>query len=274
MDSSKLKNIIIIVLLIINLVFAGMLVSSNAEGKSSSRQARESLAAVLQNKGITLADDVDISQEAPAEYSLRRDLDSEESAVRKLLGSCTAYDQGGNVYFYSCNKGDARFRGTGEIEIVFDSCAVPTGNDAVSSAMKAAKKLGIETVEVSDESDGDVTSVRLAGCFRGSEIFNSRIEFTFSKDDLLLLVGQRPFDTVVGKTDSQALDCATAIMRFVQLMDEQGVFFSEITEVSAGYVTSVSVSGGGVMTPAWRIKTDSGVYCINAVTGREETLPE
>lgn len=274
MESSKLKNIILIVLLMVNLVFAGLLVNSWRESKKFSEQARESLESVLAGRGIELSAEVDINVVPPAEYELRRDLESELAAVRAILGTAEAYDRGGNVYYYSGQNGEARFRGTGEIELSLSDGASDFKTSPESAAKKAARLLGLDAFLISSDGGGEfaATTTTLGWRWQDCEVFNGRLSFSLTEAGLLSIEGQRGFDEVCGVTGAEAMDCQTAIMRFLSIMDENGVSFSEIQAVDAGFVLRVSVSGEETLSPAWRISADSGVYCINAVTGREEKL--
>lgn len=272
MESAKLKNIILIVLLMVNLVFAGLLVYNWRESDKISEQTRERLETVLAGRGIELSPEVDINVTPPAEYELHRNLESELTAVHALLGTAEAYDRGGNVYYYSGQNGEARFRGTGEIELSLSNGAFGRGMSPESAAEKAAKKLGLDPFLISSDDSGELITVILGWRWQGCEVFNGQLSFSLSEDSLISIEGQRSFDEIYRVTDSEAMDCQTAIMRFLGIMDENGVSIRKIESVDAGFVLSVSVSGEETLSPAWRISTDSGVHCINAVTGREENL--
>lgn len=272
MESSKLKNIILIVLLMVNLVFAGLLADSWRESRKVAEQARKSLETVLAGRGIELSPEVDITVKPPAEYELHRDLESELDAVRAVLGTAEGHDRGGNVYYYSGQNGEASFRGTGEIEISLLDPSFGLRSAPASEAEKAAKKLGLDPFLISSGDSGDTAKVMLGWRWQGFEVFNGRLSVSPSEDSTVSIEGRRSFDEVYRVTESEAMDCQTAIMRFLGIMDENGVSIRKIESVDAGFVLSVPVSGEETLSPAWRISTDSGVYCINAVTGREENL--
>lgn len=273
MDSSKLKNIILITLAITNLFLVGMLLTFRRDALASEMSASRSLTEIFAGHGIELSEQIDVSAEAPEELILQRDMQSELSAVRSLLGSAEAYDQGGNVVHYSCRDGEARFRGTGEIEVIFTGSTRYSAQSVEQSAERVAKKLGVDPV-VRSVSEGDLTVVELGWCIDGNEVFNSSLELSFSEESLLLVLGERAFDRRTGSTGAEAMDCSTVLVSFIALMQENNLSCSKIIDVSPGYLMSVSVSGEALLTPAWRIETDLGVHCINAVTGKEEVIAE
>lgn len=271
MDSSKLKNIILVVLLAVNIVFAGLLLGFKRDAASSEKSMKKDLISVYAQHGIELSDSIDVSAAAPEEYILTRSEESELAAVKALLGHAAVYDQGGNVLYYSCEKGEACFRGTGEMEIIFSGSSWKFNGDAESAAKKAAKKLGIDPF-VRAVDAGDLTVVELGWRFRGSEVFNSRIEMNFSQQALLMSVGQRAFDEVFGTTGAETKNCAAALVSFLALIAERGYDCDAVYSVEGGYIISVPVSGEATLTPVWEIETNNGNYYINAVSGREEQL--
>ncbi len=271
MDSSKLKNIILVVLLVVNVVFACLLMGFRRDAAGSERNMKNDLISVYAQHGIELSDSIRVSAEAPEGYILARSEDSELNAVKKLLGRTTVYDQGGNVLYYSCEKGEARFRGTGEMEIVFSGSSWKFRGDAAAAAKKAAKKLGMDPIVRSVDA-GDLTVVELGWRFRGSEVFNSSVEVNLSQQALLMAVGHRAFDEVLGTTGAETKNCADALVEFLALTEERGYDCGEVYSVESGYIISVPVSGEAMLTPAWKIETNNGNYYINAVSGREEQL--
>lgn len=271
MDASKLKNIILVVLLAVNLVFAVLLSSIRRDALEAEKSMQKSMEEFYALHGIELSSSVDVSAEAPAEYILARSESSELEAVKKLLGKTTAYDQGGNVWFYKSSGGEACFRGTGEMEIIFSGPSWALDGSAEAAAKKCAEKLGMDPV-VRSVDGGDLTVVELGWRFQGSEVFNSRIELSFSQKSLLMAVGQRCFDEVVGPSGAETKNCAEVLADFISLVQADGRDCSIVSAAVGGYMISVPVSGEARLTPVWKLETDAGDFFINAVTGREEQL--
>ena len=271
MDSSKLKNIILIVLLAVNCVFAGLLIDFRRDAAVAETRLKQELTEVFANNGITLSENVNVSVDVPEEYILARNTESELDAVESLLGHAYVYDQGGNVLYYSCRKGEARFRGTGEVDIVFSGESWDINGDVEETAREAVKKLGADPI-VRSVTTGDLTTVELGWRFCGDEVFNSVMELSFSQECLLMAVGMLAFDDVLGTTGTEAMSCSTALINFLGNIQENGYECKNIYSIEAGYLISVPVSGEATLTPAWKIETDTGNYCINAVSGREESI--
>lgn len=269
MDASKLKNIILAVLLAVNLVFAVLLAGIRRDALEAEKSLQKSMEQFYALHGIELSSAVDVSAEAPAEYVLSRSESSELEAVKKLLGKTTAYDQGGNVWFYKGSGGEACFRGTGEMEMIFSGPSWELDGSVESAAKKCAEKLGLDPV-VRSVDRGDLTVVELGWRFQGGEVFNSRIELSFSQKSLLMAVGQRCFDDIIGPSGAETKSCAEVLADFITLVRADGGSCSRVSAVVGGYIISVPVSGEARLTPVWKLETDVGDFYINAVTGREE----
>ena len=119
MDRYLLKNIIIIILVLVNGFLLGSLSMRYWSAAKAQDQMEEQLVALFASDGMELDPDI-ISQDAPpSSLSLSRDLDREQAAAAFFLGSDMAQgDQSGDTYTYSSKLGAARFRSNGGFDIV------------------------------------------------------------------------------------------------------------------------------------------------------------
>ena len=136
MESSKIKNILIAILLFVNLGLLGLIWNDHQQSRENTRQAMESLERVFANRGISM-EQVDLPENsALMTYGMSRDLDREQKLVEQVLGTVTVEDQGGNIMYYYGEKGQASFRGTGDFEILFSDGAVTGEEDPAATAKK------------------------------------------------------------------------------------------------------------------------------------------
>lgn len=270
MDRSKIKNFIIIALMIVN-AFLLLLVMLDHREKAAARRAMEEAATlVLEQNGIAVAGGVDLSAEPLPCYTLGRDLDMERQKIRSLLGEVRAQERGGNIYSYSGDKGQASFRGTGEFEVLMNKDEISTGRNPAKTATKVLEKLGVTCKDGLQVDQSDDAVVVTALCtWRGSDLYNVRQTLTFSREYLILIEGQRPFDMVT-ENEQNVIDCPTALMKFLEIVDSQGVVCTQINEIEQGYMLIASVPGDNNLVPVWRICTDTGDYYINGITGKPE----
>jgi hypothetical protein len=275
MDTAKVKNFILVLLLVVNLFLLTIVIADSSAAARTAAAAEAHVTEVLAQNGITVGRDVDLDAAAPGAVVLRRDLDAEQSAVAHLIGRVTTEDLGGNIIYYGGEKGQAKFRGTGEFDISLNHGAVETGTDPVQTAKNVLSKLGMDaadTLAPVDLNSGDFFTITLTCAWQGGAIFNGQVTFTFAADSLLLISGRRAMDTVSSRSEEETLDAPTVLMRFLDLIRSEGHVCTELRSMTPGYAMSVSVSGDGTLYPVWRIETDSGEYYINGLTGRAEPI--
>ena len=274
MDTSKIKNIIILILLSVNVFLCAVMISDRSQTRSARATAWDAAVAATEKAGISVSEDISGEIETPAVYSLRRGMDSERAWLERVLGSVSCDDLGGNIWFYSSEKGQASVRGTGECDILFNTESFDTGRDAEKTAVRLMKKLGLEPDEdsarISTGSSG--VTVGLDCTWQGCRVYNAQMNFTFNEDYLMMISGTRIFDLSVQESHEGVMDELSVMMRFVEVVGEQGFVCSSLNAVEAGYVFSVAVSGEGTLNPVWHFTTDTGDVYINAVTGRVETV--
>ena len=117
MDRFHLKNIIILILVLVN----GFLLASVAQRRSAeqdaSRRTAEQLVALFEEDGMALDARAISSDTPPNGVTLSRDTAQEERAAAFLLGRpLSSSDQGGGIYHYTGAAGEAFFRVGGGFE--------------------------------------------------------------------------------------------------------------------------------------------------------------
>lgn len=276
MESSKVKNLIIIVLAILNLFMLAP-VAWDAVGAQLARRREISAAAeVLAARGIAVSEDAELRGTRLDVCVVERDLEEEKRGADKVLGGVTVNNQGGNIISYTGERGQAVFRGSGGFEILFEPEAVPVGSDAEATARGIARDLGIslqtgrDTAEVKI-SDGN-GSVRLFCQHNGARILGCSVTFTFANAHLMVVSGTRPLDSITADSQADTLDVPTVLMRALELMTGSGQVCSRLEEVEMCYTLSSTVSGTGILAPVWRIETDTGDFYINGLTGKQEKV--
>ncbi|HBR09278.1 MAG TPA: hypothetical protein DD735_10375 [Clostridiales bacterium] len=276
MDNSKIKNFIIIILLIVNLLLTAVIGADMVKNRTLRRQALEGVVAIMESRGITVSEDVALSYPDLNICSVRRDLDAEKKRVSAVLGKVSVQDRGGNILLYLGERGEAQFSGTGVFEILMNVGAVPTGQDPEGTARAFLKKLGMSTVKGDDGVRVDVrdgAGTVVLNCQIGkTEIINCQVTFIFTDGSLMLVSGTRPLDK--GSSDSldNAMDVSTILMRFLDIISESGHVCSRLENLELCYVQSAPASGLGKLEPVWCLTTDAGEFYINGLTGKRETL--
>lgn len=276
MDNAKVKNYIILVLVLVN-VFLLAIDSTNArQARNAASDRKQALEAVLSDNGIKLSEEADLSDTVLPALTLKRDTAKEKEMLTALLGECAFSDLGGNVYSYrSRDGGEAKFRGTGEFDILLIPGTVKRGSDPVETAKDVLKKLGLKCSGETPEVSGGTadTTVVLTCSWDDASIYNARVTFYFTASSLNLISGTRPFDKQTAVTaPGNCPDGTTVLMIFLQSVRSTGDVCSEIHGLDIGYFVSSAVSGDCTLRPVWCIRTDSRAYYIDAETGKSLTL--
>jgi len=276
MDASKVKNIVIIILLLLNAFLAAAVISDSYDRASARRSEIKMIEQILGDHGITLRDGVSLSVETSGSYALIRDLSKEEQRVRRLLSSVTVSTTGGGAYVYYGAGGQAVFRGSGEFDILMNADAVSEGRDSAKTAASVMKKLGIDiygelTQIMEDNGDALVT---MTASFEGLPVFNARTTLNFTNGYLFMVSGVRAFDNRTEKNGEGSPGVVDAVISFLKIMQENGHVCSYIEKLETGYIISSTVLGEGVLTPVWYFATDTFEVYINAATGAAETFAQ
>jgi len=271
MDNRTLERITIIILLLLDVVLLGTVLSDRAENGRSERETAEQVTALLADSGITAEPDAVSIRPAPPRLKLLRSMEREEELVSSLLGSATQEDLGGNIYFYRSETGQLVFRGSGEVAALFSSGAVPIRGNPEKTVRRYMRRLGADcTVTASGEDESGAPFVEVRFLQDGFPVFNGTLHFDFSDTGLYMISGTRLFDTRVQEPQTELMNSASALMRFAEIAEREGIICSRLTECTPGYLQSVVVSGESTLTPVWQIVTDTGSFLINAETGKLE----
>lgn len=275
MDSSKIKNYVILLLAIVNIFLLAIVLKNDSEQRAAGEYAQAALKSALAKSGISISESVMLPDGIPTEITLSRSMLRERRNLSTLIGSCSVKDLGGNIISYEGSDGQASYRGTGEFEITMNSDIIPLTSDPVASCRTIAGKLGIACSDISPEHliDSDKQAVTMTCSWDNTPIFNALIRFDFSAGSLSAISGMRPLDTVVSvRASDEYPDISTILMSFLGYIIQTGDNCSEITDVQLGYFITSSASGSCVLRPVWCIVTDTDKYYINGQTGKPESV--
>jgi hypothetical protein len=265
MDTRRVKNCIILVLLLLNAFLLVITISDIAGDRAAAARESQELLRYITGAGITVRAEEKLNQKPLNIVSLFRDLDKESLAVASLLKNTSSEYLGGNIYRYYGDKGEATFRGTGAFDILFRGTGLPLKGSKEKTARSVMDKLGIKTDPaycVTTETAANAETVTLRCMWEGVPVFDRTIDFTFMGDYLLLVSGTRILDDRLKTTAETGFSLSTATAKFIGEVRASGKICSEITDIAAGYETSAALSGDSSLIPVWRFITDAGEYTI------------
>jgi len=270
MSTSKLKNIVLMVLVVLNIFFLALVIRDGVTERTTRRRTIENLATILADNGIVLAAELP-ELAAPSLQRTSRDAYADATLSRAVLGDCEPIDAGGSATIYAGERGAATFNLRGEFLVeFFDGFALRgSETDTVKAVRSLLKKMRVDatqpTVTAGAEQQGDETITAVC-LYRSLPTYNCVITFEFERGLLVRIIGRRPSGvTEAARTTERGLP--TVMLGFLRHVMDTEIDVTKITDVSAGYSLNVGAFGTGELVPVWRIDTDAGEFIIDAMTG-------
>ena len=244
MNTARLKNIVILILLLANAFLLVLLFSRRAEENAAHERSVAQLTALLSADGIAFDSALlDGLPDTVLNVQPARDLAAEQALAEGIIGSVTSIDSGGAL----------------------EAAVSRAVDDPAEFCADLCVPLGYRTFDVlSDGARTVVTASRFVGEL---EVCNASLIFTFSGSTLTTVTGTflPPIDT--SESGETALDAVTALVRFLDYRNASGAVCTGITWLSAGYLVQSTTSAPLQLVPVLRVDTDVYSYYVNIVSG-------
>lgn len=263
METYRLKNIVILILVLLNICLLALVASRSYAGHQADQALITNTTALLQRNNISIDASLLEGTSSSLVYSYTRDDTAELEFVTTLLGPITTQsDYGGGTHFYANANGSASFRSNGSFSLTMTSeLYAENFREFVRTYCPAQYRLN--TIQ----SDGDRTTVTATPYTDDFPVYNASITFIFEKQALISASG---FLIPSAETAPEAAETITRSSAVIYLMDhcnEEGRVCNTITEISAGYILQSTVSAPLLLTPVYRIDTNTYSYYVNSITG-------
>ena len=262
MDRFLLKNIIIIILVLVNLFLAASLLMRQNSAVHSRRQTEAQLTELFAADGMTLEKSAFSKKTPPASFVLSRSLQREREAAVFFLGnSLIQEDQGGGTYTYTGKSGVARFRTGGNFEIA----GTLSTNDPETFFRSFCKTFAFEPLALNFQENGTGSAIAIPAC-NDLPVFNCPVTFTVNDGGLMTVSGTLlPLEGTSVSSETELLSSAAALTLFQNVRRETGAVVSAVTESALCY--ELQSSSTLTLVPSWRITTDTKDYYVNCITG-------
>ncbi|MBO5646856.1 MAG: hypothetical protein J6S59_07030 [Clostridia bacterium] len=270
MNRSGLKNVVLILLLLVNFAAAAVLIHRYVSTRAAAAELAIAAENYLQQCGITVGDGILSGHSENYEIvCLSPDLNREASAAAALLGTAERHDSSvGNVEFTS-GRGTLRLGADGEIEA--DLAADPDlAVDSPSAARRTVLELLGRALDLSsataeaETADGGF-SVTVRDSLAEIPIENGELHIRLQADGSLSLRGFWRLGSVSAELDSGPRIQASAVAQYVSSCGGS-VPFQKITEIRRVYWLYPEASGDLSIIPAYRLATDRGEVVLDAIT--------
>ena len=276
MEWKKLKNLIILILLVVNGFLLVLVGSRRQESVKYERTALEQTVQILGRGGVEVDLDAVSSADGLTPMSVERDLEREALLAQALLDEAVQGDnRGGGLYLYQGRLGEVSFRSGGELSAEFEEDGHWSADRPERHAAELLKKLGVEGALIGTAEEDGQTVVRFRQSWNGAAVFTCEVALIYRDGRLRSLSGSLLMAEAGTAEAGRPLTLPTALMRFSEEIAGTGDVCSRLRSMEAGYRgTAQTLSGGVRLAPVWLVSTDTAAYYLDCVTGALTRLTE
>lgn len=270
MEWRKLKNLIILILLLVNGFLLVLVAVRWEESLRYERSALEYAVQVLENSGIRVETDAIAPADRLPPLNVERDSEQEARLARALLGNTVqAENRGGGLHLYQNGGGELSIRAGGELSAELADDPVWLVKDPERHAAGLLKQMGIDAQQTAVDKEDGWTRVRFRQLWDGAPVFSCEVEFSYRDSRLSSIQGTLLIAGQAGTTqEGEAMTLPTALLRFLDGVTNTGDVCSAVQSMQAGYRAAAQPLSGSVhLTPAWLVSSNTADYYLDAVTG-------
>lgn len=265
MPWTKLKNIILLILLVTNLALLALVAGPTIQSRHVDSRAREEAIAFLHSRGVQVEASAVPEDMTLSPLVVERDLAGEERAACALLGTpVVAEARGGEVYRYFNDKGYVQFHSDGTLSAQLKPERFPLGEDREADCLALLEKMGIKGTILARS--GDELIFRQTWTDR--PLFTQQVTLVCRDGGLSAITAGR---LLAGRPQEDptrhTVSVSTALIDFLNGVSALGDVCNQVDGIEQGYITAAALSGPTSLTPVWRVTTDTGAYQLDAVTG-------
>lgn len=267
MSTSRLKNIILLVLLVCALGLSAVAIPNRLSQTREQRQMLAELRTLYAGYALTLELDA-LPQEATL-YSIELSDAGQQTAAQALLGSRASHS-GGEERFESVYTAEG---GTLTMTRSGGFTAVLTGRSAVKNPEKAARKLlrsmGFQPLTLQrTQTEGSRTTLHAGQSLLGVPVLSDGLELCYEDGCLTAVSGTfyTGNETITRVSEQPCISGADALAQMLAARDALGWVGSSVTGLYQAYQPTDTAASGIRFVPVWIVQTDAGSFCVNAIT--------
>lgn len=268
MEWRRVKNIIILILLLVNgflLVFVGLRMR---EARTYEQQAMDQAIQVFERKGIRVSAKTLESAGQLAAQSADRSIAAEQAIAAGLLGEAVTVDnKGGGLYTYQGARGTVSFRAGGTVSAALNDNERWYSADPQGAVRQLLSAMKLEAVVLSDTVKDGTGAVTVRQSWQQVPVYSCQLVFVYREGRLVSLSGSLLAVEQSAAEENELLNLPTALMRFLDEISSSGDVCSEILSMKRGYRMSQSFTSSVHLDPVWLISSNTADYYMDAVTG-------
>jgi len=270
MPASKLKNLVILILLLCNVFLLILVVPGRLAAQQQRDALREELGALYAGYGLTLPEGK--LPEGRDLYLLEAQYDAEAAltAAQALLGEQVLSESASGSYQSTYTSA------LGKCTIRRDSLSAALAlGDVVSGSLRTATRKTLNQMNFAIDtlgsvvSEGAVNTVTARQSIAGAAVFSCELTFTYKGGVLQSVSGGYcpAAETLTAIGSQTSISCADALVAFLNSMEQTGWVGSAITAIDQGYLLAESAGASTVqLIPVWCLDTDTGTFYVHGIT--------
>ena len=271
MPVSKLKNLVLLVLLLANLALLALLIPDRVNQQRGDDALRQSLCDLYAGQQVRL--DPDTVPDTVTIYSLElaEDPAGSAAAAEALLGQSMVQDDATRYQsVYRSDSGQCTISRSGSFRASLEGR--PAVRDLAKDAKKTLRAMGFQYLSLSEPQRlrAGFYTLTATQTVLGVPVFSQGLTLTYANDRLVQLEGvfYTGAGTLTRISDQPCISAADALVAFLSARVDLGWVGSAVTGMTQGYVRSETAAAAAVhLTPVWRLETDTGSFDVNGITG-------
>jgi len=271
MSYSRLKNLAIAALILVNILFLTVIVMDSVDDARIERQAIENVCTFIRNAGIMIEPENVKTGGTIRTMRTSRGGETEAAIALAILGPTVMTDLAPIYQYENETRGIAEFASAGDFEIQVYNGVITSSGGALRVVQGILRNMKLETAGLTVSSGNGSEIVTAISAYRGASIFNCTIDFIFNDGDLQTVRGRYVTGVEPAEDGSENSRAGTALLDFLSAVrneERDDIRCTRIESVEAGYLHSVVLPfGEGVIAPIWLITTDTGRYAVDGTTG-------
>lgn len=262
METYRLKNIAIVILLLLNGGLLLLMGYQRLQARHTASEAARELNALCAANQLALDGDIDLDQQPLSPLTLVRDSETEQAISSFLLGGeAVPSSQGGGIYSYEGDQGSIQFRAGGSFDGSHLTLAL---DDPAVFAQRFFQQFGYQ--DPSYQLRGPTGSASAVQQVAGVTVYGCGVTLFFEQGMLTSVTGAHVSLENALVESGQPMTCVTALVRFLDYRSAAGVVCSQVTGVSCVYRLQTASTSLRLL-PAWQIDTDTYTYFVDCAGG-------
>lgn len=262
MRASKVKNLALIILALLNVVLLCLVIPMRLEQHRQDQRTAKELERLFAQAEVQLPGELPESQPLHA-LEATLDTDAAQTAAQAILGGDAEAERESYFLSYRSEAGSCQIRRS---HLQAELAGRTLSGSKKTAVRRLYEQMGLSGSVVAEQENG----VTVRQSILGVDVFSAQLSFTFDGEQLTAVRGTFcPVEgtlTALGK--ETGIGCADALVAFLNARGETGWVGARVISAKQGYVLADSASAAKLrLNPVWRLETDTGVYYVNALTG-------